>query len=114
MIITIGSFDDFTVSLVIIHFSILGFDGISNIISVIIFSIIERKPLAPVFNSIALSTIASIASSLNSNSTPSISNNFLYCFTNEFLGSVTICFSAVLSNSFIVARIGSLPNKFWY
>ena len=53
-----------------------GLDGISNIISLIISSIIERSPLAPVFLSIALSTIASIASGSNTNSTSSISNNF--------------------------------------
>ena len=67
------------------HFSILGFDGISNIISLIMSSIIERSPLAPVFLAIALSAINSNASSSNSNSTPSYSNSFLYCFTNRFL-----------------------------
>ena len=72
-------------------------------------SIIERKPLAPVFLSIALSTIASSASCSNSNSTLSYSNNFLYCFTKEFLGSTSIFTNASLSRSFRVAIIGNLP-----
>ena len=97
------------VSFVIVHFSISGFDGISNIISLIISSIIERNPLAPVFLSIALSTIASNASFVNSRFTPSISNSFLYCFTSEFFGSVTIFTKASLSKSFRLAIIGSLP-----
>ena len=91
------------------HFSIFGFDGISYIISLIISSIIERKPLAPVFLSIALSTIASNASLVNSNSTPSNSSSFLYCFTKAFFGSVAIFIKASLSNSSSVAIIGNLP-----
>src|SRR5574344_3016989 len=89
-IISLGGSFLSTVFFVIMHFSILGFDGISNIMSLIISSTIERKPLAPVFLSIALVTIASNASLSNSNSTLSYFNNFLYCFTNEFLGSVII------------------------
>ena len=77
--------------------------------SLIISSIIERNPLAPVFLSIAFSTIAFKASSSNSNSTPSISNNFVYCFTNAFFGSFNIFIKASLSKSFSVATIGSLP-----
>jgi len=100
-----------TVSFVIIHFSIFGFVGTSNIISLIISSIIERSPLAPVFLSIALSTIAFNASCSNSNSTPSNSNNFLYCFVNAFFGFVTIFTKASLSNSLNVAIIGSLPTN---
>lgn len=87
----------------------LGFEGISNIISLIVSSIIERNPLAPVFLSIALSTIASKASCLNTSSTPSISNNFLYCFINEFFGSTSIFIKASLSKSFRLAIIGNLP-----
>ena len=78
-------------------------------ISLIISSIIERKPLAPVLRSIALSTITSSASLVKSNSTPSISSNFLYCFTKAFFGSVEIAISASLSRSFSVAIIGNLP-----
>ena len=74
-------------------------------------SIIERSPLAPVFLSIALSTIAFNASFSNSNSTPSNSNNFLYCFVNAFFGFVTIFTKASLSNSLSVAIIGSLPTN---
>ena len=76
--------------------------------SLIISSIIERSPLAPVFLSIALSTIASSASCSNSSSTSSNSNNFLYCFTKAFFGFVTISINAALSNSLRVATIGSL------
>jgi len=78
-------------------------------ISLIMFSIIERKPLAPVFLSIALSTIASKASCSNINSTSSISSNFLYCFTKAFFGSVVIFINASLFSSFSVAIIGNLP-----
>ena len=74
-------------------------------------SIIDRSPLAPVFLSIALSTIAINASWSNSSSTPSNSNNFLYCFTNAFLGFVTISINASLSNSWSVAIIGNLPTN---
>ena len=79
--------------------------------SLIISSIIERKPLAPVFLSIALSTIAFSASGSNSSSTPSSSRSFLYCLTRAFLGSVTILINASLSNSCRVAIIGSLPTN---
>ena len=79
--------------------------------SLIISSIIERSPLAPVFLSTAFSTIAEIASSSNSSSTPSNSNNFLYCLTKAFLGSVTIFTNASLSNSLRVVTIGSLPTN---
>ena len=50
----------------------------------------DLRALAPVFLVIAISTIACKASSLKSNDTPSNKNNFLYCFTNEFCGSVKI------------------------
>ena len=93
------------------HFSISGFDGISNIMSLIISSIIERSPLAPVFLSIALSTIASNASFSNSSSTLSSLNSFLYCFTIAFFGFVTISISVSLSSSLNVATIGSLPTN---
>ena len=67
LIIILGGSPLVTVSFVIMNFSIFGFEGISNIMSLIISSIIERNPLAPVFLSIAFSTICSNASSSNSN-----------------------------------------------
>ena len=66
LIIIFGTYPFCTVSLVIMHFSIFGFEGMSNIISLIISSIIALNPLAPVFLSIALSTIAFNASFSNS------------------------------------------------
>ena len=80
-------------------------------ISLIISSIIERSPLAPVFLSIALSTIASKASCSNSSSTPSSSTNLLYCFTKAFFGLVTISIKASLVNPSNVATIGNLPTN---
>lgn len=51
--IIIGSTCFSTTSLVMITFSIFSFEGTSNIISSIIFSMIPRRPLAPVFVSMA-------------------------------------------------------------
>ena len=79
--------------------------------SLIISSIIDLSPLAPVFLSIALSTISSNALSSNSSSTSSIWNSFLYCFTNAFFGFVTISINAFLSNSSSVAIIGKRPTN---
>ena len=70
---------------------------------------IERSPLAPVFLAIAFSAIASKASSVNLSSTPSISNNFWYCFTNALLGSVRIFTRASLSNGFRDTLTGTRP-----
>ncbi len=56
----------FTVSLFIITLAISSLEGISNIISFIVSSIIALKPLAPVFLLIASFAIASKASSSNS------------------------------------------------
>ena len=79
--------------------------------SLIISSIIALNPLAPVFLSIALSTIDSNASFSKSNSTLSYLNNFLYCFTSEFLGSVIIFIKDSLSSSLNVVTIGNLPTN---
>lgn len=108
---TVGGSIPKTVFFVTMQVSILWFEGISNIISLIISSIIERNPLAPVFLSIALSTIASKASFSNSSFTPSNDNSFWYCLTNAFFGSVTILIKASLSNSLRVATIGNLPTN---
>ena len=88
---------------------ILSSDGTSNIMSDIASSIIERSPLAPVFLSIALSAIASIASSSNSSFTPSNANKALYCFISAFFGSVRIVISVFLSSLSSLAKTGSLP-----
>ena len=61
----------------LITFSI---SGNSNIVFNKIFSKIDLNPLAPVFFEIAFFAISDIASSLNSSSTSSNSNNLLYCF----------------------------------
>lgn len=50
-------------------------------------SITERNARAPEFRLIANLIISCSASFRNKSSTPSIRNNFLYCFTNEFFGS---------------------------
>ena len=62
-------------------------EGISYMVSIITDSIMERKPLAPVLRSSALSAIASMASCSKLNSTLSIWNSFWYCFTRAFFGS---------------------------
>ena len=64
----------------IITFAISLFEGISNMIFVIVSSIMALRPRAPVVRSIAFLATADNASLVNSSSTPSISNNFLYCF----------------------------------
>ena len=51
---------------------------------------IARRPRAPVPRSSAWSATASMASSVNSSSTPSISNIFWYCLTSALRGSVRI------------------------
>ena len=73
--VTIGSESPLTEGLstvILITFSI---SGNSNIVFKRIFSNIDLRPLAPVFFKIALFAICEMASSLNSNSTFSNSNN---------------------------------------
>ena len=70
---------------------------------------IERKPRAPVFLSIAFSLIADKASSVNSKSTSSNSSILVYCFTSAFLGCVKMFFNAVTSNVSKLATIGTRP-----
>ncbi|CSA16361.1 Uncharacterised protein [Vibrio cholerae] len=48
---------------------------------------IERRPRAPVLRFIALAAIAFSASSRNSRSTFSSSNNAAYCLVSAFFGS---------------------------
>ena len=70
-----GSETPFTAALSTVTFSTSSISGSSNIVFNKIFSSIDLKPLAPVFFDIAFLAISKIASSLNSNSTSSNSNN---------------------------------------
>ncbi len=72
-------------------------DGSWNMASLRITSQMERNPRAPSLNSIALSTMYSIASSSMVKSMFSTLNSFLYCFTNAFLGVIRMAFSVSLS-----------------
>ena len=72
-------------------------------------SMIARRPRAPVPRSIAWSAIASMASSVNSSSTPSISKSFWYCLTSALRGSVRIWTSASWSSLSTLAMTGSRP-----
>ena len=87
---TIGSEVPITEGLSTVTLIAPSISGNSNIVFKRIFSRIDLNPLAPVFLEIAFLAISLIASSLNSNSTFSNSNNLLYCFINEFLGSFKI------------------------
>ena len=80
-------------------------------ISVMISSRIERRPLAPVFLSIASEATASSASLSNSSSAPSIPISFLYCLTREFFGSVRILIRASSSSESSPTITGSLPTS---
>ena len=71
-----------------VTFTTFSISGNSNIVFSKIFSNIDLNPLAPVFLEMALFAISEIASSLNSSSTFSNSKSLLYCFINEFLGSL--------------------------
>ena len=72
------------------HLVTSGMEGTSNITRFITFSMIARKPRAPVFRCKASSAISSHASSVKVNSTPSRDRIFSYCFVNAFLGFVKI------------------------
>ena len=83
--------------------------GRSNIVSNKISSIMDLRPLAPVFLSNAFWEIALRASLEKSNVTSSISKSLLYCFKRAFFGFVRISTSASWSRSPNVAKTGSLP-----
>ena len=72
---------------------------------------IDLRPLAPVFLSIACFAISVTASGSNSRSTPSISKSFLYCFTSALFGSVNIFFSASSSSPSKDTVIGTRPTN---
>ena len=96
-------------SLVIIHLPFICLADVLYTISVIIPSIIDLSPLAPVFLSIAFLAIDSRASSVNSKSISSYLASLVYCLTREFFGLTNISFNAFISNSSIVVIKGNLP-----
>ena len=100
-----------TASSPIVTFVIVSSEGTSYISSNIVCSIIALSPLAPILLSRARVAIFFRASGVNSSSTPSKSNNFLYCFTIAFLGSVNIFIRAASSKSCKVVMIGNLPTN---
>ena len=70
-----GSESPLTADLSTVTFITFSISGKSNMVFNNIFSKIDLKPLAPVFFVIALFALSQIASSLNSKSTSSNSNN---------------------------------------
>jgi len=73
--VTMGSDVPFTADLSTVTLITFSISGNSNMVFNKIFSKIDLSPLAPVFLKIAFFAISVIASSLNSNSTSSNSNN---------------------------------------
>ena len=92
-----------------ITFSMLSSEGTSNITSIIISSMIERSPRAPVLRSMALAAMAFNASGSNSNLVSSRDNNFWYCFTKAFFGSVKIRTKSSFVNLSSAAITGKRP-----
>ena len=78
-----------TTSSLMIHSSMSRRDGSSYIISSMVFSRMERSPLAPDFLSMANLATARRALSVNFNLTFSSSNSFLYCFIMASFGSTS-------------------------
>ena len=79
-----------TLSSVMVHFTTSFMPGISYMTFCMIFSMIARRPRAPVLRSIAWRAIAWMAASSMTSSTPSMASSFLYCLTRAFFGSVRI------------------------
>lgn len=100
-----------TTSSPITHSFTFSREGISNIISNIQFSSIERSPLAPDFRFEDSLAIATIALSVNLRFTPSISKSFLNCLIKAFFGSLSILINAVSFNSSSVATTGKRPTN---
>ena len=86
-------------------------DGTSYIVSIMTDSMIARSPLAPVFLSTAIWAISWTASGVNSSFTSSSSNNFWYCFTRAFFGSVRIRTRASSSRRSKDTITGTLPTN---
>ena len=84
-------------------------EGVLYIRSMRDFSMMDLKPLAPVLRSRDFLATSSSASSLNSRSTPSSSNNLWYCLVSEFFGSFRIRISAFSSSPSRVTTIGTRP-----
>ena len=76
-----------------------------------ILSRMDLRPRAPVFRSIAFFATARSASGRTSSSTPSMSNNSLYCLTKAFFGSDKIWINASSSSSVRVATTGRRPTN---
>ena len=74
-------------------------------------SMIDLRPLAPVFLLIACFAISNRASSLKVSSTSSISNRCLYWLTNAFFGSFKILTRALSSSSCRFDITGNLPTN---
>ena len=91
--------------------SIPSSEGTAYIISSIMLSIIERRPLAPVFLSIAFEAMAESASGVKESFTPSRSRSLTYCLIIEFLGSVRMRISIDSSRSSRVTVTGIRPTS---
>ena len=74
-----------------------------------VFSMIARRPLAPVFRSRESRATSFSASSSIVRVTPSISKSFAYCLTSEFFGSFSIRTSASSSSSSRETTTGTRP-----
>lgn len=74
---------------------------------------IARRPLAPVFLSIAKPAMAVRASGVNVRSHWSIASSLWYCGTSAFLGSVRMRTSIVLSRLWNGTNTGNLPTNSW-
>ena len=85
-------------------------DGISNMASFNIASMIAIKPRAPSLNSMLLSTIYSKTSSFISRLMSSISKSFENCLMIAFLGSFNILTNDSLSNGLRNVNIGKRPT----
>ncbi|OPZ66569.1 MAG: hypothetical protein BWY84_00115 [Candidatus Aerophobetes bacterium ADurb.Bin490] len=84
-------------------------EGTSYIMSIMMFSMMERSPLAPISFFIVSSATASAASSVNTNLTPSSLSIFSYWEIMEFLGSFKTLTRSSLVSSDSAATTGTLP-----
>ena len=98
-----------TTSLVMVQIPTVLSEGISYIRSIITDSMMERRPLAPVFRSTARSAIFSMASAVNSSFTSSSSNSLWYCLVRAFFGSVRMRTRDARSRRFKETVMGTRP-----
>src|SRR5438874_6287836 len=108
---SVGAAIFWTTSFVTTHFCTSSREGSSYITGRRTSSMIARRPRAPVPRFIASSETSSNASCSNASSTPSNSNDFAYCFTSAFLGSVRISTSALRSSWCTLVTTGSRPTN---